>query len=243
MKRKNHEEAVAVPKSVGIIMDGNGRWAKKHNLPRSLGHKKGAGVFRDVVFDCRDLGVEYLTVYAFSTENWKRSQEEIDAITNLLREYLDKAFGEFKDENIVVKFLGDYSAFPDDVVKRIQKLELDSAKNDGMHLNVALNYGGRDEIVHAFKGMYKDIKNGVLTEDSINEETVNGYLYTSGQPDPDIIIRPSGEQRLSNFMLWQAAYTEFWYDDVLWPDFSKKDLIRAFKDYSNRDRRYGGRSK
>lgn len=235
------ETAIVVPKSVGIIMDGNGRWAKKHNLPRSLGHKKGAGVFRDIVFDCRDLGVDFLTVYAFSTENWKRSQDEIDAITDLLREYLKKAFSDFKDENIIVKFLGDYTAFPDDVVCQIEKLENDSKKNTGMVLNVALNYGGRAEIVHAFKNIYGDIKKGIIDENSINEETIQDYLYTSGQLDPDLIIRPSGEKRLSNFMLWQAAYSEFWYDDILWPDFSKKDLIRAFNDYANRDRRYGGR--
>lgn len=239
--RKKHELPAVIPESVGIIMDGNGRWAKKRGLPRSLGHSKGAGVFRDTVFNCRDLGVKYLTVYAFSTENWKRSEEEIDAIVNILREYLKKAFTEFKDENISVKFIGDISPFPQDVISEIKRLEADNPANPDMHLNVALNYGGRAELVHAFKLMLADVEAGKLSAENVNEETVDNYLYTAGQPDPDVIIRPSGEQRLSNFMLWQAAYSEFWFDNVLWPDFSKKDLLRAFADYANRDRRYGGR--
>lgn len=239
--RKNKDRPIVVPESVGIIMDGNGRWAKKRGLPRSLGHRKGAGVFRDVVLYCKELGVKYVTVYAFSTENWKRSKEEIDAIVDILREYLKKAFNEFKDENVYVRFIGDVSVFPEDIVEQIRKLDEDSSKNTGMVLNVALNYGGRDELVYAFKGMLTDIKSGKLSESDITEETIGKYLYTAGQTDPDIIIRPSGEQRLSNFMLWQAAYSEFWFDKVLWPDFKKKDILRAFADYAKRDRRYGGR--
>ena len=239
--RKKHELPTVVPESVGIIMDGNGRWAKKRGLPRSLGHSKGAGVFRDTVLFCKELGVKYVTVYAFSTENWKRSKEEIDSIVDILREYLKKAFTEFKDENVSIKFIGDISPFPQDVIDEIKRLEADSAANDAMLLNVALNYGGRAEIVHAFRGMLADIGEGKLSADSINEQTVEDYLYTAGQPSPDLIIRPSGEQRLSNFMLWQAAYSEFWFDKVLWPDFNKKDLLRAFADYAERDRRYGGR--
>lgn len=239
--RKKLELPAVVPESIGIIMDGNGRWAKKRGLPRSLGHSKGAGVFRDTVLRCKELGVKYVTVYAFSTENWKRSKEEIDSIVDILREYLKKAFTEFKDENVAIKFIGDISPFPQDVIDEIKRLEDDSASNDGMALNVALNYGGRAEIVHAFRGMMSDIEAGKLSADDVTEETVGKYLYTAGQPSPDLIIRPSGEQRLSNFMLWQAAYSEFWFDKVLWPDFDKKDLLRAFADYAERDRRYGGR--
>ena len=240
MKKKQELPAV-VPESVGIIMDGNGRWAKKRGLPRSLGHSKGAGVFRDTVIRCNELGVKYLTVYAFSTENWKRSQDEIDSIVGILREYLKKAFKEFKENNLVIKFIGDVSPFPQDVVDEIKQLEEESASNTGLTLNVALNYGGRAEIVRAFRGMLADIEAGSLSADDVTEKTVENYLYTAGQPAPDLIIRPSGEQRLSNFMLWQAAYSEFWFDKVLWPDFGKKDLLRAFEDYAERDRRYGGR--
>ena len=239
--RKNHELPVVVPESVGIIMDGNGRWAKKRGLPRSLGHRKGAGVFRDTVLHCKELGVKYVTFYAFSTENWKRSADEVDSIIDILREYLKKAFVDLKDEDIAIRFIGDVSLFPQDVIDEIKKLEAESASNGGMTLNVALNYGGRAELVHAFRGMLSDIEAGKLSADSVTEETVEDYLYTAGQPSPDLIIRPSGEQRLSNFMLWQAAYSEFWFDKVLWPDFNKKDLLRAFADYAERDRRYGGR--
>ncbi len=239
--RKKKDQLLVVPESVGIIMDGNGRWAKKRGLPRSLGHKKGAGVFRDIVLFCKELGVKYVTVYAFSTENWKRSKEEVDAIVDILREYLKKAFTEFKDENVYVRFIGDISPFPQDVIDQINKLDEDSKGNTAMTLNVALNYGGRAEMLRAFREMMKDVKSGKLSEDNITEATVDSYLYTAGQISPDLIIRPSGEQRLSNFMLWQAAYSELWFDDVLWPDFTKKDLLRAFNEYGKRDRRFGGR--
>lgn len=239
--RKKQELPAVVPESVAIIMDGNGRWAKKRGLPRSLGHSKGAGVFRDTVRCCNELGVRYVTVYAFSTENWKRSKDEVDSIVNILREYLKKAFREFKKENLIIKFIGDVSPFPQDVIDEIRQLENDSASNTGMVLNVGLNYGGRAEIVHAIRCMLADIEEGKLSADDVTEETVEKYLYTAGQPAPDLIIRPSGEQRLSNFMLWQAAYSELWFDKVLWPDFDKNDLLRAFADYAERDRRYGGR--
>ena len=239
--RKKQELPTVVPESVGFIMDGNGRWAKKRGLPRSLGHSKGAGVFRDTVLLCGELGVKYVTVYAFSTENWKRSKEEIDSIVDILREYLKKAFVEFRENNIVIKFIGDVSPFPQDVTDEIKRLEAESASNTGVTLNVALNYGGRAEIVRAFRLMLADVEAGRLSADGVTEETVENYLYTAGQPAPDLIIRPSGEQRLSNFMLWQAAYSELWFDKVLWPDFGKKDLLRAFADFAERDRRYGGR--
>ncbi|MBO4934798.1 MAG: isoprenyl transferase [Clostridia bacterium] len=222
-------------------MDGNGRWAKKRGLPRSLGHSKGAGVFRDIVIYCNELGVKYVTVYAFSTENWKRSRDEIDSIVNILRDYLKKGFIELKKNNIVIKFIGDISPFPQDVKDEIKQLEADSAANNGITLNIALNYGGRAELVHAFRSMLADVEAGKLSAEEITEDTVESYLYTAGQPSPDLIIRPSGELRLSNFMLWQAAYSEFWFDNVLWPDFDRKDLLRAFADFAERDRRYGGR--
>ena len=239
--RKKHKLPAVVPESIGIIMDGNGRWAKKRGLPRSLGHSKGAGVFRDIVIYCNELGVKYVTVYAFSTENWKRSQDEIDSIVSILRDYLKKGFIELKKNNIVIKFIGDISPFPQDVKDEIKQLEADSAANDGITLNIALNYGGRAELVHAFRSMLADVEAGKLPAEEITEDTVESYLYTAGQPSPDLIIRPSGELRLSNFMLWQAAYSEFWFDNVLWPDFDRKDLLRAFADFAERDRRYGGR--
>ncbi len=239
--RKKHKLPAVVPESIGIIMDGNGRWAKKRGLPRSLGHSKGAGVFRDIVIYCNELGVKYVTVYAFSTENWKRSQDEIDSIVSILRDYLKKGFIELKKNNIVIKFIGDISPFPQDVKDEIKQLEADSAANDGITLNIALNYGGRAELVHAFRSMLADVEAGKLSAEEITEDTVESYLYTAGQPSPDLIIRPSGELRLSNFMLWQAAYSEFWFDNVLWPDFDRKDLLRAFADFAERDRRYGGR--
>ena len=239
--RKKHKLPAVVPESIGIIMDGNGRWAKKRGLPRSLGHSKGAGVFRDIVIYCNELGVKYVTVYAFSTENWKRSREEIDSIVNILRDYLKKGFIELKKNNIVIKFIGDISPFPQDVKDEIKQLEADSAANNGITLNIALNYGGRAELVHAFRSMLADVEAGKLSAEEITEDTVESYLYTAGQPSPDLIIRPSGELRLSNFMLWQAAYSEFWFDNVLWPDFDRKDLLRAFADFAERDRRYGGR--
>lgn len=239
--RKKHKLPAVVPESIGIIMDGNGRWAKKRGLPRSLGHSKGAGVFRDIVIYCNELGVKYVTVYAFSTENWKRSRDEIDSIVNILRDYLKKGFIELKKNNIVIKFIGDISPFPQDVKDEIKQLEADSAANNGITLNIALNYGGRAELVHAFRSMLADVEAGKLSAEEITEDTVESYLYTAGQPSPDLIIRPSGELRLSNFMLWQAAYSEFWFDNVLWPDFDRKDLLRAFADFAERDRRYGGR--
>ena len=237
--KKHRDKEMHVPESIGIIMDGNGRWAKKRGLPRSIGHNRGAKVFRDIVLYCKDLGVSYVTVYAFSTENWKRPADEIEAIMDLLREYLDKAFNEFKDENVAIKFLGDTSVLPGDISSEIERLSRESAKNDGMVLNVALNYGGRNEIITAIKSIARDFKDGKIDVDNLTEETVSDYLYTKGQPYPDLIIRPSGEQRLSNFLMWQSAYSELWFDKVLWPDFTKKDLLRAFEDYSERNRRYG----
>lgn len=236
-KAKNEENDLnydAIPKHIAIIMDGNGRWAKKRGLPRTMGHKAGVEAIRGVVKECNKLGVKYLTLYAFSTENWVRPQEEVNALMNLLVEYLKNEFEELNKNNVVINHIGDISKLPkkcqDELIGAYNKTK----NNTGVVLNLALNYGGRNEIVSAVNKMLKsNVK-------SITEEEFNKYLYTANMPDPDIIIRPSGEQRLSNFMLWQCAYSEFWYADICWPDFKAKDLHKAIYDYQKRDRRYGG---
>lgn len=229
-----------LPEHIGIIMDGNGRWAKKRGLPRKAGHSAGAKTFRKITRYCSNIGIKYLTVYAFSTENWKRPQDEVDSLMNLFKSYLEEALEDFKDDSIVVKFIGDKAPFSDDLKKLMVENENSSKDRDGMVLNIAMNYGSRDEIVHAIKNICNDVNNGIMSIDSIDEQTVSGYLYTSGQPDPDLIIRPSGEYRISNFLLWQSAYTEFVIMNKLWPDFETSDLDEALITYSNRNRRYGG---
>ena len=224
-----------LPEHIAIIMDGNGRWAKKRSLPRTAGHAAGSRTFKTIARYCNKIGIKYLTVYAFSTENWKRPKSEVDNIMNILRDYL-KDTDNFKDENIKLEFIGDRAPLADDIKELMLKAEADSADATGLHLNIALNYGGRDEIVHAVKSI---VKEGIDPED-ITEQTVSDRLYTAGQPDPDFIIRPSGEYRLSNYMIWQAAYAEYWFSDILWPDFSPRDLDRAIEDFSRRNRRFGG---
>ncbi len=238
-KKKHTVDFNNLPKHIGIIMDGNGRWAKKRKLPRKAGHSVGAKTFKSIARYCNKIGIEYLTVYAFSTENWKRPKDEVDAIMKLLKDYLVDAKN-FKDENIKVKFIGDLAPLSDELKKLIVDAEEGSADATGLNLNIALNYGGRDEIVHAVKGVVEDVENGKLKKEDICESSISDRIYTANQPDPDIIIRPSGEYRLSNFMIWQAAYSEFWYSDVLWPDFSSKDLDKAICDFQNRNRRFGG---
>ena len=228
-----------VPNHIGIIMDGNGRWAKKHSLPRSAGHAAGAKTFKTITRYCNKIGVKYLTVYAFSTENWKRPKDEVDGIMNLLREYLKDAKN-FKDENIKVRFIGDRESLSEDIIKLINENEEISKDATGLVLNIAFNYGGRAEIVNAVKRLFYDIKNGNLTEKDINEEELNRRMYTAEQDEPDFIIRPSGEYRLSNFLVWQSAYAEFWFSDVLWPDFTTHQLDRAIEDFNKRNRRFGG---
>jgi undecaprenyl diphosphate synthase len=228
-----------IPKHIAIIMDGNGRWAKERNLPRTMGHKAGVETIRPVVKECSRLGVKVLTLYAFSTENWKRPKEEVDAIMNLLVQYLAKEFEELNRNNVVINSIGDISKLPEPC-----RLELGSAyektkNNSGLILNLALNYGGRDEILCAFKSIMKEIGEGKISESDVNEQTIADHLFTAGMPDPDIIIRPSGELRLSNFLLWQCAYSEFWFSDIKWPDFKVGDLQRAIYDYQMRDRRFG----
>lgn len=228
-----------LPKHIGIIMDGNGRWAKKRMLPRTAGHVAGSENFKTIARYCNKLGIEYLTVYAFSTENWKRPKQEVDAIMDLLRKYL-KDSENFKSENIKLKFIGELSVLPDDIKELIKKAEEDSKDATGLTVNMAVNYGGRDEILHAVKSICQDVKDGKMNIDDISENTISERLYTAGQNEPDFIIRPSGEFRLSNFLVWQSAYAEFWFSDVLWPDFKESDLDRAIDAFNRRDRRFGG---
>ena len=211
-KKKDEQIEVTdlnLPSHIGIIMDGNGRWAKKRGLPRKAGHRQGAKTFRTITRYCSDIGIKYLTVYAFSTENWKRPQEEVDALMSLFKSYLNEALEDFKDDSIVVKFIGDKSGFNDELRELMIENEESSKDRDGMVLNIAMNYGSRDEIVRAVRNISEDVRNGKISSDDITENLFSNYLYTAGQPDPDLIIRPSGEYRISNFLLWQSAYTEF----------------------------------
>lgn len=228
------------PRHIGIIMDGNGRWAAKRGLPRSAGHAKGADVFRDICRYCEQLGIEALTVYAFSTENWTRSKDEVDSIMNILRRYLKDAFG-LEGETIRVRFIGRRDRLAPDILELMQEIEEGSADNPGLILNIAVDYGGRDEIVTAARKAAALVETGEITEDDITEELIDGFTFTSCCPPLDLLLRPSGEQRISNFMLWQCAYAEFVYMDVLWPDFSREHLDAAIEEFGKRNRRFGGR--
>ncbi len=239
-KKKAEPGDRPLPAHVGIIMDGNGRWAKKRFLPRSAGHKAGASNFRTITRYASQIGIKYLTVYAFSTENWSRPQEEVSALLVLFRQYLEEALRDFAEENIRVRFIGDTSRFPQELRQLIRRVEEASASKTGMVLNLAMNYGGRAELTRAVRLLLQDVKSGVLSEEEIGEEAIAARLYTAGQPDPDLIIRPSGEERLSNFLLWQSAYAEFVYFDILWPDFRPEDLDKALDIYASRQRRFGG---
>lgn len=232
--------AAGIPQHIGIIMDGNGRWAKKRGLPRTAGHTAGAANFRTITRYAASIGVKYLTLYAFSTENWNRPAEEVSALMKLFHQYLEEALRDFMDENIRVRFLGDITAFSPDLQALIRRVEEASAPKTGMVLNLAMNYGGRAEITRAAKILAQRVKNGELEPEAITEEMISDTLYTAGQPDPDLIIRPSGEERLSNFLLWQSAYTEFEYFDILWPDFKPKHLDEAIEKFRGRNRRFGG---
>lgn len=235
-----------IPAHVAIIMDGNGRWAKKKGLPRLAGHNAGMLAMKEIVKASSVLGVKYLTVYAFSTENWKRSKEEVGGIFKLLVKYVDSELSELHENNVKVKVLGDYSVIPKIAVERLEKSLETTANNTGLQFNIALNYGSRAEIVRAVSRIYEDIRKGAFDEETeITEELISRYLYTGDEngniPDPDLIIRTSGEERLSNFMLWQSAYSEFAFTDVFWPDFSPAEYERLIEAYQNRDRRFGGR--
>ncbi len=231
---------IILPEHIGIIMDGNGRWAKKRGLPRSAGHTAGAQTFRKIARYCSNIGIRYLTVYAFSTENWRRPEDEVGALMKLFKEYLEEAIRDFKDDSIVLRFIGDRSAFSDELVALMQENEAESMDRPGMVLNIAMNYGGRDELVHAVRGIAADVERGALEPEAIDEAVISSHLYTRGQPDPDLIIRPSGEYRTSNFLLWQSAYSEYVIMDILWPDFKESDLDYALIEYAKRNRRFGG---
>ena len=229
-----------LPTHIGIIMDGNGRWAQKRGLPRSAGHKQGARVFRNIVRYCREIGIGYLTVYAFSTENWKRPQSEIDAIMDLLRDYLDELERHSDEQQGVLCFIGDMEPLAEDLRLRIAEVQERTAGREGIVVNIALNYGGRAEIVHAVQQAVRLSRQGSLAEEAVDEALVDSLMYTVGQPPVDLIVRPSGEQRISNFLLWQGAYAELVFMDVLWPDFTPGDLDRAIAEFRRRSRRFGG---
>ena len=228
-----------VPNHIAIILDGNGRWAKKRGMPRSFGHVKGCENLEDICEVAKELGVKYLTVYAFSTENWKRSKEEVDGLMKLFRNYLKKCIKISQKNNMRVKVIGDITAFDSDIQESIKKLEDFSKDFTDLHFQIALNYGSRDEITRAVNRMLEDQKAGKL-ETPVSEDTISDYLDTAGIPDPDLMIRTSGELRLSNYLLWQLAYSEFYFTDVPWPAFNKEELTKAIEKYNERDRRYGG---
>ncbi len=232
-----------LPEHIAIIMDGNGRWAKNRGLKRTEGHKVGAKVFEEISEYCAEIGVKYVTFYAFSTENWKRSKLEVSAIMNLFRGYLDRMqerVSENEEAGYRIRFLGAREGMPKDIIKLMDDVEIRSADKERININIAVNYGSRDEIVHGVKDIVRDIQSGKINIDDIDESLISSYLYTAGQPDPDLIIRPSGEYRLSNYLMWQAAYSEIYIDDVLWPDYTPADLDRAIEEYSKRNRRFGG---
>ncbi len=228
-----------IPNHVAIILDGNGRWAKSKGMPRGYGHIKGCENLERICEAAKELGIKYLTVYAFSTENWKRSREEVEGLMKLFRNYLKKCIKLSKENNMRVKVIGDPSAFDEDIQKSIVEVEAYSSQFDELHFQIALNYGSRDEITRAVNKILKDQKEGILTE-PVTEETIASYLDTAGIPDPDLLIRTSGEQRLSNYLMWQLAYTEFYFTEVPWPDFNKEELVKAIEKFNKRDRRYGG---
>ncbi len=229
-----------LPRHVAIIMDGNGRWAKSRGLPRRAGHAAGAETFRTIATFAKELGLEYLTVYAFSTENWKRPADEVEAIMKLLEKYLHEAIETMARDKVKMAFFGDLSPLPAHLQALCRKTQEISKGYDGCQVNICLNYGGRDELLRAAKAFAMDCVEGRADPGHLTQKAFGDYLYSAGVPDPDLIIRPSGEVRVSNFLLWQCAYAEFYFTDVLWPDFSKEELLRALAAYQGRSRRYGG---
>lgn len=243
MDKENLPQFSVLPRHVGIIMDGNGRWAQKRGLPRYKGHIEGAKTFRKIGEFAGDLGIECLTFYAFSTENWKRPPEEVSAIMDLFREYLrelDERKAENEEKGIKVNFIGDRTGIPKDIIRMMGYSERITRKKNHVILNIAINYGGRQEILHSVQTLAKQVEKGKLKAADITAEMISDNLYTGGLPDPDLIIRPSGEYRLSNFLLWQSAYAEFWYSDILWPDFTEADFTEALREFEKRNRRFGG---
>ena len=240
MEKEINGKIYQIPEHVAIILDGNGRWAKKHFMPRNVGHSQGAKVVEQICEDAWDLGIKYLTVYAFSTENWNRPDNEVNALMKLLRKYLIDCIERTSRNNMRVRVIGEKSRLDDDIRNSIDRLEEISSANTGLNFTIALNYGSLYEIVRAIRHVADDCKKDVIETGNITEELFSSYLDTRDLPDPDLMIRTSGEQRLSNWLLWQLAYTEFYFTDVLWPDFNKKELIRAIEYYNTRDRRFGG---
>lgn len=234
------EKLTNVPRHIAIIMDGNGRWAKKRFLPRNMGHTQGSKRVEEICRAAYDLGVKYLTIYAFSTENWTRPKEEIDALMKILRNYLKESIKKATDNNMRVRVIGDRDKLDKDIQKSIERLEEVSKNNTGLNFQIALNYGSRDEMIRAMRKMMTDVKEGKVSIEQIGETLFEQYLDTKDIPDPDFLIRTSGEERMSNFLLWQCAYAEFYFPEVLWPDFDKNELIKAVTQYTNRDRRFGG---
>ena len=229
-----------LPRHIAIIMDGNGRWAKKRGLPRTAGHAAGAETFRTIATYCKNIGLDYLTVYAFSTENWKRPQEEVSAIMGLLKKYLLEAIEQMERDRVKMEFFGDLSPLTPELRELCQRTREISKQYEGCQVNICLNYGGRDELLRAARAYAQDCAEGKADHNHLTEDQFGGYLFSRGIPDPDLVIRPSGELRLSNFLLWQSAYAEFYFTDVLWPDFSKEELHRAIAAYQSRSRRFGG---
>lgn len=238
--KKELDEDLTIPNHVAIIMDGNGRWAKKRLMPRNFGHKAGAKVVEQICEDAYNLGIKYLTVYAFSTENWKRTVEEVTGIMNLLRNYLKDCIERASKNNMRVRVIGDRTALDQDIVEQIRELEAKTAQYDGLQFTIALNYGGRDELCRAVRRIATEVKTGSLDVGSIDETCISSYLDTFDIPDPDLMIRTSGELRLSNYLVWQLAYSELYFTDVLWPDFNIEHLKAAIRYYNGRERRYGG---
>ena len=229
-----------IPQHVAIILDGNGRWAKAKGLPRNYGHLEGAKTVEKICEAAWDMGVKYLTVYAFSTENWKRPKEEVDALMKLLRNYMKNCLKTASKNNMVVRVIGDKTGLDEDIREKIEELEKVSSTNTGLHFQIAINYGSRDEIVRSVRKVMEDVKAGKIEADLMDEAMFDSYLDTAGIPSPDLLIRTSGEQRLSNFLMWQLAYTEFYFTEVPWPAFTKEDLEKAIEKYNSRDRRFGG---
>ena len=237
MQQSNGGEQI--PSHIAIILDGNGRWAKRRGLPRTMGHRQGAKAVEPIIRRCLELGVSSLSLYAFSTENWSRPASEVDAIMNLLREMLHSA-DQYRRENVRLRVIGDRSALAPDLLREIESAERESAGRTGMTVNMAINYGGREEIARAARLLAEQVKDGTLSPEEIGEKQVAAALYTAGQPELDLLIRPSGEKRISNFLLWQCAYAEFVFMDILWPDFTPADLDASIEEYRRRHRRFGG---
>ena len=240
MKKIVDGEQLEIPNHVAIIMDGNGRWAKKRLLPRNMGHKQGAKVLEQICRDAAELGIRYLTVYAFSTENWKRSVEEVSGIMNLLRSYLENCIERAAKDGLRIRMIGDRSGLDADIREKLEVAERETAKYNKLDFTIALNYGGRDEITRAVKKLAKEVKDGSVDVSEITEAVIAEHLDTAELPDPDLMIRTSGECRISNYLVWQLAYTEFYFTDILWPDFNKETLKEAIRYYNGRERRFGG---